>query len=598
VSLGQSVHYEIIGRRGSSWTIIEVINDRKAAVQKAENLWSGRQYTGIKVSKESYDKVSHEFSSIEIYSRGTQRKKSKYDQTGAISPCLTPDDLYSANGRRSIWDLLGNTLADWMITPTELLHSLDHYYKLYNAGTKLQNAVQRTAVSFEQEQGSIQERMRKIQKVIDQALDIMKANKSKIPSLEMGRMKPIIEKLKDKPNKRFLLISSITEYLRPAATVGDKLGRTIILLAGNRPAWVMEILDQMIAEFTLHQHVPHQLLGEPEDRGKFIMWLAYLHAGRLNLMGENEHSPVFSDEVLRLNGFLSQGQMPQTARNLLTRVKLEIEAPKPLSGEGLVGQLRTLKTLKEHFEVLISDTGHQELLFDAIAARSSRLLNSQAVGEMLFEMKHPIEQMNALLDLEKFTIGHSNKRMVANFMLPILTRPEYESTFIGLDSKQPLQRMADLTRLQERINDADLTEMHRRKICEKLDGYCRTIMDNTQILKKLHNLDISLQEKSKKILNFLADGFFTAGDCRDRAEHQVRIYMKQPGFTEGLIAGMDRDEASEELMAFRELLERAGISKAKDPAKEEAEAEKMARELAAKESAADNESGGDGTGGS
>lgn len=580
MSLGQTVHYEIIGRRGSSWTILAVINDRKTAVSKAEDLWNGRQFTGIKVAKESYDKISQEFSSVEIFSRGTNRKKSKYDQTGTISPCLTPDDLYSPDGRRAIWELLGNTLSDWMITPTELLHSLDHYYKLYNAGTKLQNAIQRTAVSFENEQESIQERMRKIQKVIDQALDIMKSNEEKIPSLEMGRLRPIIEHLTKKSNKRFLLLSSVTQYLSPAVTVGDKLGRAIMLLAANRPAWVMEILDQLISELMQHTHIPFQLLGEPDDRGKLIKWLAYLHVGKLNMMGENEHSSVFSDDVLRLNGFLSQGRLPQVARVLFNKTKLEIEAPKPVSHDGLVAQLQVLKGLNDRFQSLIDDGGRLDVLEDALAARSSRLLNSQAVGEMLYDIKSPIDQLNTLLDLERFTIGHSNKRMVANFMLPVLTRPEYEAIFVGLDSKQPLTRMSDLTQLQNRIKDADLTEMHRRKISEKLDNFCRTIMDNTQILKKLHSLNISLQDKSKKILTMLGDNFFTVGDCRDRAEHQVRVYMKQPRFTEGLIEGLNRDEASEELMAFRDLLERAGISKARDPEAEDAEAAEMAKEMA------------------
>ncbi|NVJ68840.1 MAG: hypothetical protein HWE08_00715 [Alphaproteobacteria bacterium] len=561
MSLGQSVHYEIVGRRGSSWTILEVIKDRKTAVEKAEELWGSRRYTGIKVSKESYDKANNEFASIEIYSRGAQRKKSKYDQSGSISPCLTPDDLYSPDGRRSIWDLLGNTLADWMMTPTELLHSMEHYYKLYNAGTKLQNAVQRTAVSFENEQGSIQERMRKIYKVIDQSIDIMKANAEKVPSLEMGRLKPIIERLKEKSNKRFLLTSSITEYLRPAVTLSDKIGRTIVLLAADRPSWVIEILDQLISELIQHHQVPYQLLGEPEDRAQFIIWIAHLQAGKLSMMGENEHSPCFSDEVLRLNGFLSQGQMPQTARMLLARLITEIEAAKPISDKGLVDQLQKLNSIRLCLDDLIEDVSQLEAIEDALAKRSSRLLNSQAVGEMLYDMKSPIEQMNALLDLEKYTIGHTNKRMVANFMLPILTRPEYESVFVGLDNHQPIQRMNDLAHLQARINEADLTEMHRRKIAEKLDAFCRAIMDNTQVLKKLHGLDISLQEKSKKILNMLADGFFTEGDCRDRAEHQVRIYMKQPGFTEGLIAGKGRGDAEAELVSFRVLLERAGISK-------------------------------------
>ena len=561
MSLGQTVHYEITGRRGTRWTILEVVMDRKEATAKAEDFWGSRRYTGVRVVKESYDKLSHEFASVEIYSRGGNRKTSKYDQSGKISPCLTPDDLYSPDGRRAIWELLGNTLSDWMITPTELLHSLDHYYKLYNAGTKLQNAIQRTAVSYENDQDSIQERMRKITKVVDTSIDIMKKNKDRVPSLEIGRLNPLVEELKEKSNKRFLMISAITDYLKPAVTLTDKVGRTIAMLNGNRPAWVMEILDQLLAEMFLHQNILTQLLGEPDDRARFMIWLAHLQAGQLNMMGQDEHSPCFSDEILRLNGFLSQGQMPQTARALFNRLKLEIEAPKPISGNGLVPQLKGLNLLKAAIDELQDDVGMLESVEEALASRAGRLLNSQAVGEMLYDLKSPIDQLNSLLDLEQFTIGHSNKRMVANFMLPVLTRPEYESVFVGLDNHQPMQRMHDLVVLQKRILVADLTEMHRRKIAEKLDAFCRAILDNTQVLKKLHNLNISLQDKAKKILNMMADNYFTAGDCHLRAEHQVRIYMKQPGFTEGLIAGLPRAEAEHILLEFKDLLERAGITK-------------------------------------
>jgi len=162
VSFGVKVHYEILGRRSTSWTILEVIDDRSSATEKAEQLWNTRGYKGIRVLKETYNKQNHEFTSVEILSRGSVGKTSKYDETGTISPCLSPDDLYSPDGLRSIWQLLGNTLKDWRITPTELLHNLEHYYKLYNFGDKLQNAVQRTAVSFEDTEGSIQDRMKKL----------------------------------------------------------------------------------------------------------------------------------------------------------------------------------------------------------------------------------------------------------------------------------------------------------------------------------------------------------------------------------------------------------------------------------------------------
>lgn len=559
LAYGVNIHYEILGRRGSGWTILDVKKEREAATTLAEQLWKSRQYTGVRVLKESFDKSENEITSVEIYARGSNRKKSKYDETGTISPCLTPDDLYGPDGRRSIWDLMNASLTEWRITPTELLHSLDHYYRLYNAGTRLQNAVQRTAVAFENEEGSIQERMRKIYKVIDVSIEIMKSTQDDIPSLETGRLAPIITQLEEKPNKRFLLTCAIVDYLKPAVTLSDKLGRVIIFLTANRPQWVMEILDQLISEYLQHEQVLFQLMGEKEDRGTFMIELAYFQQGELNLMGEDEKSPRFSEEVLRLNGFLSENLLPRSAHVLLDRLKMEIEAPKAIGDGGLIMQLEALAQLDTILTSLHSDIHVLDHVLEAVRARAGRLINSQSIAEMLAEHQNPIDQVNSLLDLETVTVGDSNKRVVANFILPILSRPEYESIFMGLDSN-PTQRMTDLVHLQKRVLSADLSEMYKRKIASKLDQFCQTILDNTQILKKIHQLDIGLQEKSRKILQMLAEDYFTAGSCREAAEHHVRIYMRQPGFTEGLIKGMSRKQAEAELLSFRDLLENAGIT--------------------------------------
>ncbi len=570
LAYGVNIHYEILGRQGSGWTILEVKKDRDTATKQAEQLWKSRKYTGVRVLKESFDQAENDVKSIEIYARGSNRKKSKYDETGTISPCLTPDDLYRHDGRRSIWDLMNSSLAEWRITPTELLHSLDHYYRLYNAGTRLQNAVQRTAVAFENEEGSIQERMRKIYKVIDLSIDIMKQTKDTVPSLETSRLAPIIVDLEEKPNKRFLLTCAIVEYLRPTITLSDKLGRVIIFLTASRPAWVMEILDQLISEYLMHEQVLFQLMGEKEDRAAFMVELAYFQSGELNLMGEDESSPRFSEEVLRLNGFLAENLLPRSAHVMLDRLKTEIEAPKPIGGSGLIEQLKGLSAIGEALESLHEDLHALDHVMEGVRARAGRLINSQSIADMLESLQNPIDQVNCLLDLEAVTVGDSNKRVVANFILPILSRPEYETVFMGLD-QNPMRRMADLVSLQKRVLSAGLSEMYKRKIAAQLDQFCQIILDNTQVLKKIHQLNIGLQDKSRKILKMLSEDYFTDGSCRTAAEHQVRVYMRQPGFTEGLISGMKRKDAEAELLAFKILLEYAGIKEqADEPAPTEA----------------------------
>ena len=110
----------------------------------------------------------------------------------------------------------------------------------------------------------------------------MKKGQDSIPSLEMGRLNPVIKALDNKSNKRFLLMSSLAEYLRPAATLSDKFGRVAIFLANNRPKWVNDVLDQYIAEFLQHQSVLDEPLGENDDRGAFMIDIAHLQAEKLS----------------------------------------------------------------------------------------------------------------------------------------------------------------------------------------------------------------------------------------------------------------------------------------------------------------------------
>ena len=105
-----------------------------------------------------------------------------------------------------------------------------------------------------------------------------------------------------------------------------------------------------------------------------------------------------------------------------------------------------------------------------------------------------------------------------------------------------------------------MTEMHKRKVAERLDSFSKVIMNNSQILKKVHELKIPLQEKTLKLLKMIADGYFTDGESRKQAEAQVRLYMKQPSFTEDMIKGQSRKDQENTLITFRKLLLRAKIA--------------------------------------
>ncbi|GHF15980.1 hypothetical protein GCM10017044_07800 [Kordiimonas sediminis] len=555
------VHFEILGKKGHNWTILGVIDQRDKAIREAENLWATGRYDGVRILKESFDRATNEFATVEIFSRGIQRKKSKYDESGSLSPCLTPDDLYAADGRRSIWDLLGNTLESWSITVTELLYNIDNFNKLDNTGTLMQNAVQRVAISIEDNSDSVQERMRKLYTVINMAVSIIKAEAANVPSLAMGRLAPLITELEDKQNKTFLLTASIVEYIAPATTIIDKFGRLIMFASSNRPVWAAEILDQMLAECLLHARLVSYLLNDEgnKDRGDYMLRLMYLQAGKIEAYYEIEEQLRLPQDTEQFDKYLGEGILPRCQKRLVEMIVAELSSTRPINTAGIVKQLEALNKIMNAAEVLITDEGIMDQIDDAIKTRSGRLINSQVIGELLYDTKNPFAQMNLLLDLEQLARGNSNKRTVANFILPILTRSNYEGIFIGMDG-HPLECMKKLVSLQHRVIDSGLTEMHKRQIAEKLDSFAKTIMKNTQILKKIHQMDSSIQDKAIRILHMITDGYFTDGASKTQAEAQVKLYMKQDGFTEGLITGLDRKQQETALIDFRELLLRANLS--------------------------------------
>lgn len=555
----QNYHYEILGQKGSSWTVVEIKDDRKEAEESAEKLWKSRRFSSVKVLKEQFDPKENIFSSVEIFNRGQKRKISKYDESKTVTPCLTPDNLYSMAGRASIWELLHNSLYEWRITPTELLHSWNHYNRLYNAGTRLQNAVQRTAVAFEEAPESIQERMRKLYKVIDSAVEIIKANKDNIPSLELGRLKPITNKLEKVSNKKFLMAACLTNYLEPAVTLEDKLGRLAVFLAPSRPDWVMSIFDQIIAELMMHRGLLRQLLVKCESRGAILVSLAYWSAGQLE-RAASMLDIKFSEDVLQINKYIFSGHLPEVAQVLNKQLKNELSSSEPLVADGTIhDQFEVLYQLNRALGWLADNQARFIGMDQDIASRQSRLINSQSVAEYLTEFDGPILKAEALLDLERVTVSNQVVRLIANFMLPMLSTPENEARLMS-GQKNVTGAMQDIAKIQRRVLRSKFNEMHKRKISEKLDDFCKTIMRKSDMLGKLDRLDETLYVKMNRLLDLLCSDTFTEGVARMSVSQRVQQYLQKDDFQDLYLADVNEDQRDQELARLRLKINDADLS--------------------------------------
>ena len=106
------IHFEIQGRRGASWTILELMYDADKAKEEGEKRFKSSAFPAVRVIREKFDPNDNSYSSMEMLYLGKKIKASKYDDSEQ-TPCWKPADLYSYEGRRTITELLGNDLERW-----------------------------------------------------------------------------------------------------------------------------------------------------------------------------------------------------------------------------------------------------------------------------------------------------------------------------------------------------------------------------------------------------------------------------------------------------------------------------------------------------
>lgn len=568
-------HFELQGRKGSSWTIIEVFDDQKEAMRRAERIWDGAQYEGIKLTQESFDQATSLFKSRELFHRGEEKKVSKFAQSKNVVSCSSVDSLYTGTGRYSIWEIMFSTLQDHALTPTELLYSRKHYETLHKDGGKILGAVQRVA-SIGGSDNSIQKRIRKLWEIIDEAVTQVSNVEDIVPSLEMGRLLPIIQQLEDHPRKKFLLAKSIVDYIAPAATTEDKFGRVAIFLNGKRPDWAIAILDQMISEMLRHKGLLSMILPKNPSQKQICIYLIDLFRGelmpeleefdqddndpddedenqetldeedaqaKLEAMAEKtariaevmkrrqEVTSLFSPEILRLNDLIKEDRLPQCKSVLYDRITQTLNDGEHLEGDSLSDEFLAIGAILEKGKELPLGDADRIEIDNLCERRVARNLTGEVITEYLGSDMNVYNRMNRLLDLEELIPTKVNKRVIAGFIGPIFELNENEK-LLSLFDERYLEKMQRLTRLQSRILRSSIEDPQRTILSERLDKSCRMLIEDGELMEKICNLPISIGKKGVRLLRLMNSGHFTKGYCLELANKQVYAWLKEDNFLE------------------------------------------------------------------
>lgn len=554
--MARQENFEILGQRGNSWTILDVLDDKQAAVARSEQL--SRKYAAVKVVREFFDEASGMFQSFEVCFHGTRRKPSKFDDDGAPPiTCWKVQDFFSFEGRRTISRLLRDPLQRHGITATELVHSAEYIDLIEAAGTVVQAAVQRAAIAQVRDTGdSVQRRVRELYDLIARGSEIVRKDwaQGRVPTLEPDRFDDLVARLGAGSRRTYLLNSALVGYLADADGLHQKLVRVLALFRPDHEPWVHEVIDSFVGELLSGGVAIQGLLGPQPDRGHALAAMADLAHGTYRAPASRP-----APDAERLAGYIGAGHMPLAKTALEDRLIDGVKSAPGFSQGGLDDRLRAIRNLMAH---LAGADGHVLGGADmeaALADRSGRCLHDDAVTDHLGPATNPGRRAEALLDLEPLVIGAANKRKLANYVLPILTLPDNELFFLQ-ENGDVSDRLRCLTRLQVKVVASRFQDMHRRQMAEKLDQLNVRIVQGDSLFQRVRDGQGSDVDKGLHLLRLVADGHFTRGKSIAAAREQVLVHLRTRGFLERLAErGEDVAEKTRNLKEFQHLLAVAGI---------------------------------------
>lgn len=555
---GNQTHFEVHTYNGKAWSIAEALDDQDSAKRLGKSLFASGKYKAVKVTKERYNSDDGTFSALTIANFGhvptVKRMAEKDDPLKRIQLCRKPTDLYNYEGRRSIRLQLGTTLDHWAITPTELLHEPSYYLKLDNAGTLLQNAIQRTAVT--QIQGtevSVQERMRELYEVIGKAYTDLKdlLAKSKVPNLKKTPLPKVAEALKDEHQRSTILAAALSKALADEKDIWSKFTFTLTLLTPGLPGWVVGVLDYLFSEMMQTPAILKSIMQAQENTSELerMIGLVHLRRGKAAVEGFD----VF-------NTFIVDNKLPNTQIALQQLLLQQMQSAGPLSQGDLGDQLDAIGTVKDAVEDDLSqEDKFSKDIFAAISTRCEKAISSHSINQYMADTVGPLERAQRLLKLAPKVCGAKALKQLAEEVEPIFV-PYEQQVLIRKAVENPLEAMASLRRVQVLVSAAGFKEHTAERFHKALDDMCMALLKSTKLVEKVLKSETEQWQKAMQLLNLLSKATFVEGQSASGIRATTRDIMRGSNLLDELMkqAKTQQDQVMQ-LKSFMDLLQSAGM---------------------------------------
>jgi len=564
------IHFEIfrIAGKAGAWSLVEAMDDRARALERAKQLLESGQAAAVRVVKETLQASTGDYMSLTVFEDGNLEAQKKKKNTGEPPknplPCFKPDDLYSYHARMTLARLVGDWLARQKLTVTEMIHSAAALEKFEATGTTYQHAIQKIAVAeAAHSEMPVSQIVKQLNDLCTTAIHRVYKDEKKgaFPKPAIGGFAPLSAKLVGNPEAKYILNGALAKYLSDAQGWDAKLTAVLALMAeipkdGPARGLLLSAIDTLTAELLNGSAALADLLGSNPDLGHALLNLVHLFLG-VPLDVDNGGKGI--NELAR---YFASDDLPEARAAIASRILSELRGMKRLSPASLDEELKMLRKLANN---LVRGQGKylsNEELINAFTERSKRLVTHEPLQQYMADAKTPDAKMERLLSVEENIIGAENKRVLATFIMPILSANNFADHLLpSAPTPQRLKRLADL---QTRAMRCGFQDIQKKQIAAALDAHACHLESRAQFLTMLENRVTHPVERAQALLKMFVSGIFTDGELSNKAKRLLLQALAKPGFLASYLAGVaqeknaaiDQEEALSELMSK---LEQIGI---------------------------------------
>lgn len=327
--------FEVFLKKDDRWQLHVLCDEEADAVNEAQLLLRLGKTAAVKVVRHRVLSSAASAETI-VYEATAQPPREKpitvSTPVGELALCKVVDDLYTADGRRTIGQVMRDYMQRANICTTELLHSYSHIRKLQDAQGLVNTALHRVAAAQAAAMGvPVKERMQLLDGLMtlaQQKARAFAAERGSYPDFkgkDLGALSSHIIGKVGMDHHDYVLSSLLSVWLFECRSLLSKVDALTHLAQANVETGLVRQIDGVLADAMIYADVVQELFAPQPNLG-----LALKQMGAVVLCRKGTAEKLANPTMKIIAEMIAQSHLPQTQAALAERLLREINTDKPL----------------------------------------------------------------------------------------------------------------------------------------------------------------------------------------------------------------------------------------------------------------------------